>query len=206
VIRIHIALALSASLLLFVQAAQAQPPPTGVGNGADGPRGAPTEVRPGQPRGMEPGTGNRRDQRSTADEQEVERLRRQLEPHHRDREGREYERFRWEETEAIRQWYQDRDQRPSPGLADGRRDLPPGLQRRMERGGDLPPGWARKVERGEVLDREQVRHGRTIDDELRRRLPRQPDGTVLLETEDQVIRVLEATGEVLDVLGIGYRR
>lgn len=202
-IRIHIVLALFALLLLFVQTAHAQPPPTGVGTGADGPRGAPTEVRPGQPRGMEPSGGNRRQQRSEADEREAERLRRQLEPHHRDRDGRVHERFRWEETEAIRHWYQDRDQRPSPGLADGRRDLPPGLQRRVERGDGLPPGWVRKVERGEVLDQAQVHFGRRIDDELSRRLPRQPDGTVLLETEDQVIRVLEATGEVLDVLGIG---
>ncbi|WP_018231224.1 hypothetical protein [Thioalkalivibrio thiocyanodenitrificans] len=203
-IRIHIVLVLFASLLLFVQTAHAQPPPTGVGTGADGPRGAPTEIRPGQPRVMEPGSGNRRQQRSAAaDEQETERLRRQLEPHHRDREGRVHERLRWEEAEAIRQWYRDRDQRPSPGLADGRRDLPPGLQRRMERGDGLPPGWVRKVGRGEVLDQAQVRFGRRIDDELRRRLPRQPDGTILLETEDQVIRVLEATGEVLDVLGIG---
>ncbi|WP_245795428.1 hypothetical protein [Thioalkalivibrio denitrificans] len=189
----------SAVLVVGAQSATAQPPPTGIGNGADGPRGMPTETRPDRPRGLEERRGGRQD----AQNEEIERLRRELEPEHRDRAGRVHERFRWEEREAIGQWYREREARPSPGVASGQRELPPGLQRRLARGGDLPPGWQRKVERGEVLSQEQVRHGRRVDEELRRRLPPQPDGTVIMETEDQVIRVLEATGEVLDVLGIG---
>jgi hypothetical protein len=199
VIRKPLTPALLAVVFLVSSPGHAQPPPVGIGDGADSPRGMPSESRPDQPRGMDARPRDRR----PANDEAIERLRRQLEPEHRDQAGRVHERFRWEETETIRQWYHERGERPSPGVAGGQRDLPPGLQRRLARGGDLPPGWQRKVERGEALTREQVQHGRRIDEELRRRLPRQPEGTVILETEDQVIRVLEATGEVLDVLGIG---
>lgn len=196
------ALILFGSLMVVAHTGHAQPPPTSIGNGADTPRGVPGEFRPGQPRGMDAREGRARGERPT-DEAELRQLRRTTEPVHRDRQGREHERFRWEERETIRRWYSEGDRRAVPGVAAGRRDLPPGLQRRLDRGDDLPPGWRRKVERGELLEQDQVRHGRRIDEELRRRLPRQPDGTVLLETEDQVIRVLETTGEVLDVFGIG---
>ena len=32
------------------------------------------------------------------------------------------------------------------------KSLPPGLQKKLARGGELPPGWQKKVARGEVLD------------------------------------------------------
>jgi hypothetical protein len=32
--------------------------------------------------------------------------------------------------------------------------LPPGLKKKVERGGELPPGWQKKVAKGEVLDRD----------------------------------------------------
>jgi len=33
-----------------------------------------------------------------------------------------------------------------------KKNLPPGLQKKLARGGNLPPGWQKKVTRGEVLD------------------------------------------------------
>jgi hypothetical protein len=33
-----------------------------------------------------------------------------------------------------------------------KKKLPPGLQKKLARGGELPPGWQTKVRRGEVLD------------------------------------------------------
>lgn len=120
-------------------------------------------------------------------------------------------RFTDREREIIREWLGQRGEgaetrrdeaRPqTPGLSSGQRSLPPGLQMRLERGGDLPPGWQRKVERGEVLDSELI-HRTSVSQELLGRLPHQPQDTRLIELEDQVVRVLETTGLVLDVLDI----
>lgn len=230
-----LALALLAAALLASQTVHAQLRPALGDSDADAPRETVTD-RPSLRERIFGRGSDRQEQeqrqeqaeeqaqeQTRAEEADPPRLRRSIdrdvEPVQRDRQDRAHERFRREETETIRQWYEQRNRRPSPGLADtpqdrrpspgvagGQRQLPPGLQRRMERGGELPPGWQRKVESGEVLSQEQVRHGRRIDDELLRRLPPQPEGTVIMETEDQVIRVLEATGEVLDVLGMGRRR
>lgn len=189
----NILLILAGALLLTLGSAQAQPPPVLLGNGDDGPRGAPMEREPGSYRDINP----LRDPRDTHETRESRQQR-------AERYTAQY-RFKADESQAIREWYRDREP-PSPGMAGGQRELPPGLQRKLDRGGELPPGWQRKVERGEVLSQEQVRHGRRPSDDLLGRLPRQPEGTVILETEDQVIRVLEATGEVLDVLGVGRER
>ena len=40
---------------------------------------------------------------------------------------------------------------------EGSKQLPPGLQKKLARGGSLPPGWQNKLQRGEVLDREVYR-------------------------------------------------
>lgn len=126
-------------------------------------------------------------------------------------EYREPGRFTDRERAIIREWMGHRGEggltrpdeaRPqTPGLSSGQRSLPPGLKMRLERGVDLPPGWQRKVERGEVLDNELIRQA-PVSQELLSRLPRQPQDTRLIELEDQVVRVMEATGLVLDVLDI----
>ncbi len=189
--RYALTLMLASTLVLAFHTGHAQPPPFQLGNGADGPRGKPVEQAPGRQRESTPQRDDRIDARDPRHRTEQERV-------------RDYDRYRFrpEESEAVRTWYQNHP-RPRPGVAEGQRELPPGLQRRMERRGDLPPGWQRKVEAGQVLSQEQVRHGRRPADDLLSRLPEQPEGTILMETEDQVIRVLESTGEVLDVLGVG---
>lgn len=126
-------------------------------------------------------------------------------------EYRESGRFTDQERAIIREWTGDRDEGgltgrgaarlQTPGLSGGQRSLPPGLKMRLERGADLPPGWQQKVERGEVIDSELIREA-PVSEELVSRLPRQPPDTRLIELEDQVVRVREATGLVLDVLDI----
>ena len=126
-------------------------------------------------------------------------------------EYREPGRFTDRERAIIREWMGDRGEDglagrgehgpQTPGLSSGQRSLPPGLKRRLEQGVDLPPGWQRKVERGEVIDSELIRQA-PVSQELIGRLPRQPQDTRLIELEDQVVRVREATGLVLDVLDI----
>jgi hypothetical protein len=59
--------------------------------------------------------------------------------------------FSSEETRIVREYYSARY-----------RNLPPGLQKKLARGGQLPPGWQKKVE--------------AFPPELDRRLPRLPEG------------------------------
>ncbi|WP_421620911.1 hypothetical protein [Alkalilimnicola ehrlichii] len=185
---------LAAGLLLAPLTLSAQPP------GHAGPGAAGAERGPPGQRSEPRSSDQRRDDRQRSDDR-VERWRSEY------GEGR----FRDQEREIIREWLRERQDetvaggppgRPqTPGRSGGQRTLPPGLQQRLERGGELPPGWQRKVARGEVVDSELIRYSRVSPD-LRRRLPRQPTGTELLELEDQVVRVLETTGLVLDVLDI----
>lgn len=73
--------------------------------------------------------------------------------------------------------------------------LPPGLQKKVERGGALPPGWQKKVARGQVLDYRVYRQGRVI-------VPIDKYGAVSIMVDNKVIRLIHATREILDVFNI----
>lgn len=70
-----------------------------------------------------------------------------------------------------------------PGLAK-RDQLPPGLQKQIEKTGHLPPGL----------------EGRELPPELKRRLGQRKDGTEILWVQDDVYLVETATRAVLDVI------
>ena len=79
------------------------------------------------------------------------------------------------------------------------KSLPPGLRKKLERGGELPSGWQKKVARGEVIDRELYLMSRDLPEDLLGRLPRSLDGTSLRQIDDRIFRVIDATNTVLDV-------
>ncbi len=80
------------------------------------------------------------------------------------------------------------------------KSLPPGLRKKLERGGELPPGWQQKVARGEVLEEDiYLNHSRSLPAEILRRLPSSPDGTSIKQIDDRIVRVMDATRTVLDV-------
>jgi hypothetical protein len=83
-----------------------------------------------------------------------------------------------------------------------KKQLPPGLQKKLERGGELPPGWQTKVNRGEVLDADILRYAEPLPTELSRRLPILRDGEEMLRIGDRVVRVVEGNGTVLDVVDL----
>jgi hypothetical protein len=108
------------------------------------------------------------------------------------------------EQEKIKRYFQDSPQGDLKGhKATKPKKLPPGLQKKAARGGGLPPGWQKKVARGEVLDAEVYQHATRLPVELTKRLPRAPEGTVLIKVEGKVIRLYEATRTILDVFDIG---
>ena len=69
--------------------------------------------------------------------------------------------------------------------------LPPGLQKKVERGGELPPGWRKKLAKGRILDRSIYDYGvvRPVDDYYEQ-----------VYVEDKIITVIRNTLEIIDIL------
>lgn len=80
-----------------------------------------------------------------------------------------------------------------------KKSLPPGLQKKLARGGELPPGWQKKVARGEVLDAELYAVSSDLPPGILEQIE-SVDGTSIRRVEDRVVRIMDATGLILDVL------
>lgn len=91
-----------------------------------------------------------------------------------------------------------------PGKGRKAKSLPPGLQKKVERGGSLPPGWEKKFRRGEVVSVEIYEQCNRLPQEVMRQLPPQPPGTVIVTIGGKVGRILAATREILDVFEVDY--
>ncbi|MBY6210112.1 hypothetical protein KUV95_00960 [Microbulbifer agarilyticus] len=72
-------------------------------------------------------------------------------------------------------------------------DLPPGLQKKVARGGELPPGWKKKLAPGYVLEDEIYRHAVIVQ-------PVDSRGLVTVRIEGELVRLIHATHEIVDVL------
>ena len=79
------------------------------------------------------------------------------------------------------------------------KSLPPGLARKLARGGELPPGWQMKVARGEVMDYEIYNNASLLPEELLRKLSSIPKGTVLLQVGNKIVKVIEASRKIVDL-------
>lgn len=73
------------------------------------------------------------------------------------------------------------------------KSLPPGLQKKVDSGEPLPPGWQKKLQKGEILDYRVYRRGRIV-------VPANQQGIITIKVEDRVIRLMEATREIIDIL------
>ncbi|MFW2440556.1 MAG: hypothetical protein ACN4GR_14450 [Arenicellales bacterium] len=82
------------------------------------------------------------------------------------------------------------------------KSLPPGLQKKLARGGQLPPGWQKKVARGEVLDMTLYRQSRPLPEGLLNRLSSGPADTELRLLDDRVMRLMDDSRDILDVLQV----
>lgn len=80
--------------------------------------------------------------------------------------------------------------------------LPPGLKKKLERGGELPPGWQKKVARGEVMDVQVFQRAKPLSADLIKILPPQPRGTAIVVVEGKAVRLWEATRTIIDVLNL----
>lgn len=118
-------------------------------------------------------------------------------------------RFTEDEKHIIQSYFQERrEYRYHEGDNGNGRDkpkkkknLPPGLQKKLARGGELPPGWQKKVARGEVLDAGLYRQSRSLPEELLNRLSTDAD-TELRLLDDRVVRIMDDSRAILDVLQV----
>lgn len=90
-----------------------------------------------------------------------------------------------------------------------KKSLPPGLEKKIERGGELPPGWQKKIAKGEVLDDDLYEASTKLPSSKKNK--DYPDldedvevtpGTELIRIEEKVLRIKKDTKEILDVFGV----
>jgi len=82
--------------------------------------------------------------------------------------------------------------------------LPPGLAKKAARGEPLPPGWQKKLRRGEIMPIEVYERCEPLPPVLIGRLPPPPPGTILITIEGKVVRLFQATREILDVFDVSF--
>ena len=85
------------------------------------------------------------------------------------------------------------------------KSLPPGLQKKLARGGELPPGWQDKVRRGEVLDSDLYRSGERLPRRYLENLGYDSEAAELILLGDRVVRVAQGRGTVLDIIDLTDR-
>lgn len=78
--------------------------------------------------------------------------------------------------------------------------LPHGLQKKVDAGKMLPPGWQRKFARGDVLPGQVYAAVKPLPVTLASRLPAGPEGTVTFEVDGEIVRVLQDTLAIVDIL------
>ena len=95
-----------------------------------------------------------------------------------------------EERRLIEQYYRGgkkaKTKRLPPGLAKRGGNLPPGLQKKLERNGELPPGLQKKLE--------------PLPVDLDRQLPRLPDSWERVIVERDIVLIDRRTNRILDII------
>ena len=80
------------------------------------------------------------------------------------------------------------------------RSLPPGLAKKLRRGGDLPAGWKKKVSVGQPIPQEYLMYAKPVPRELEYQLSAGPVGSKVLQLADRVVRIEAGTNMVLDAI------
>ena len=76
---------------------------------------------------------------------------------------------------------------------DKNKQLPQGLQMKVDRGGSLPPGWEKKLVKGEILEEPVYNHSEIV-------IPLDSEGFLTVRVEGKLIRLVEATREIVEIL------
>lgn len=84
------------------------------------------------------------------------------------------------------------------------RELPPGLQKKVDRGRDLPPGWQKKLKPGERLEESLYLRLEAVPAEVITLLPPPAPGVSFKKLEDKIIKLNDLNRQVLEVLEIEH--
>lgn len=79
------------------------------------------------------------------------------------------------------------------------KQLPYGLEKKVQRGGELPPGWKNKLNKGDILDERILKQSIVLRQDT---YPKEyvDNYSRIYKIEDKIIRVMNATNEILNVL------
>jgi hypothetical protein len=73
------------------------------------------------------------------------------------------------------------------------RNLPPGLQKKTDRGESLPPGWQKKLVVGDVLEEDIYEQGNLITTDS--------NGLITISIEGKLVKLIKDTREIVEILG-----
>lgn len=122
-----------------------------------------------------------------------------------DRYGRlEYRVFNDDERDEIRRYYNDHANTGTGQTYGQQKELPKGLQKKLERGGELPPGWQKKLARGEVLDPSLRGYAEPLPRDLLGRIHHDADVVAdeIMRIQDKVVRVSKGDGTIIDIIDL----
>lgn len=91
-----------------------------------------------------------------------------------------------------------------PARGKKAKGLPPGLAKKVARGGELPPGWQKKCVKGEIMSEPVLRQCHPLPPEVVVKLPAPPPDTIVVAISGKVVRLAKATHEILDVFDVKF--
>jgi hypothetical protein len=108
--------------------------------------------------------------------------------------------FSTRERECIQAYVNDYSEKGKS--KNEHKGLPPGLAKKVARGGQLPPGWEKKVSVGETMPAEVYKECFPLPKELAIKLPTPPAGIINVTVDGKIVRLMEASKQILDVFEI----
>ncbi len=105
------------------------------------------------------------------------------------------------ERRTIRTYVDDHEPRGVFSKRKGK-GLPPGLAKKVARGGELPPGWQKHCVVGQIMPVEVYERCHPLPVEVVPKLPPPPPDTVTVTVSGKVVRLIKATHEILDVFDV----
>lgn len=111
-------------------------------------------------------------------------------------------RVQWGFTESERQVMHSYVQSYVGKQGKHAKRLPPGLAKKLERGGKLPPGWQKKCVAGEIMPPAVYDQCHALPPDLVVKLPPPPEPTLTVTVGGKIVRILKASREILDVFDV----
>jgi len=104
---------------------------------------------------------------------------------------------KYKKQKYSKHYFSNRDQ---GRVSEYYKTLPPGLAKKLRRGGGLPHGWQTKIRIGQPIPYEYLRYAQAVPYRLETQLSAGPIGSKVLQIADRVVRIEAGTNMVLDAI------